>query len=161
MTFLCSIGLQAPSAKGCPCPSLRWRRGNAPFMTSDAFPRALSARLYYIGTSFSSTADDKTMTRQQHSDERPIIVYLDRHSLPTLEFTTRQSWIPSYNMNYCVVHLQDKVTPSTKTLWPGASFQNRSYWDRSSLFWIREDTSADDEGIVAWRFISKQILLIP
>jgi hypothetical protein len=26
-----------------------------------------------------------------------------------------------------VVHLQDKVTPSTKTLWPGASFQNRSY----------------------------------
>jgi hypothetical protein len=29
--------------------------------------------------------------------------------------------------NYCVVHLQDKVTPSTKALWPGASFQNRSY----------------------------------
>jgi hypothetical protein len=27
----------------------------------------------------------------------------------------------------CVVHLQDKVTPSTKALWPGASFQNRSY----------------------------------
>jgi hypothetical protein len=74
MTFLCSIGLQAPSSKGCPCPSLRWRRGNAPFMTSDAFPRALSARLYYIGTSFSSTADDKTKTRQQHSDERPIRV---------------------------------------------------------------------------------------
>jgi hypothetical protein len=43
-------------------------------MTSDTFPRALSARLYYIGTSFSSTADDKTMTRQQHSDERPISV---------------------------------------------------------------------------------------
>jgi hypothetical protein len=40
----------------------------------------------------------------------------------------------------CVVHLQDKVTPSTKALWPGASFQNRSYGDRSSLFWIREDT---------------------
>jgi hypothetical protein len=33
-----------------------------------------------------------------------------------------------------------KVMPSTKALWPGASFQNRSYWDRSSLFWIREDT---------------------
>jgi hypothetical protein len=30
----------------------------------------------------------------------------------------------------CVVHLQDKVTPSTKALWPGASFQYRSYWDR-------------------------------
>jgi hypothetical protein len=27
----------------------------------------------------------------------------------------------------CVVHLQDKVTPSTKALWPGASFQYRSY----------------------------------
>jgi hypothetical protein len=27
----------------------------------------------------------------------------------------------------CVVHLQDKVTPSTKALWPGASFQNRFY----------------------------------
>jgi hypothetical protein len=33
-----------------------------------------------------------------------------------------------------VVHLQDKVTISTKALWPGASFQNRSYGDRSSLF---------------------------
>jgi hypothetical protein len=34
-----------------------------------------------------------------------------------------------YNVQffYCVVHLQDKVTPSTKALWPGASFQNRSY----------------------------------
>jgi hypothetical protein len=40
----------------------------------------------------------------------------------------------------CVVHLQDKVTPSTKSLWPGASFQNRSYWDCSSLFWICKDT---------------------
>jgi hypothetical protein len=40
----------------------------------------------------------------------------------------------------CVVHLQDKVTPLTTALWPGASFQNRSYWDRSSLLWIREDT---------------------
>jgi hypothetical protein len=40
----------------------------------------------------------------------------------------------------CVIHLQDKVTPSTKALWPGASFQNRSYWECSSLFWIREDT---------------------
>jgi hypothetical protein len=30
-----------------------------------------------------------------------------------------------------------------------------------ALFWIREDTSADDEGIVAWRVISKQILRIP
>jgi hypothetical protein len=29
--------------------------------------------------------------------------------------------------DFCVVHLQDKVTPSTKALWPGASFQNRSY----------------------------------
>jgi hypothetical protein len=29
-----------------------------------------------------------------------------------------------------------------KALWPGASFQNRSYKYRSSLFWIREDTSA-------------------
>jgi hypothetical protein len=29
-----------------------------------------------------------------------------------------------------------------KALWPGASFQNRSYEYRSSLFWIREDTSA-------------------
>jgi hypothetical protein len=40
----------------------------------------------------------------------------------------------------CVVHLQDKVMPSTKALWPGASFQNRSYWECSSLFWICEDT---------------------
>jgi hypothetical protein len=46
------------------------------------------------------------------------------------------------SIDMCVVHLQDKVTPSTKALWPGASFQNRSYWYRSSLFWIREDTSA-------------------
>jgi hypothetical protein len=67
--------------------------------------------------------------------------------------------LPMSGSNRCVVHLQDKVTPSTKALWPGASFKNRSYWDRSSLFWIREDTSADDEGIVACRVISKQILL--
>jgi hypothetical protein len=26
------------------------------------------------------------------------------------------------------------------TMCPGASFQNRSYWDRSALFWIPEDT---------------------
>jgi hypothetical protein len=74
---------------------------------------------------------------------------------------TRKHRVVGTSWYCCVVHLQDKVTPSTKALWPGASFQNRSYWDRSSLFWIREDTSADDEGIVAWRVISKQILLIP
>jgi hypothetical protein len=32
-----------------------------------------------------------------------------------------------HHLDNCVVHLQDKVTPSTKALWPGASFQNRSY----------------------------------
>jgi hypothetical protein len=36
-----------------------------------------------------------------------------------------------------------------KALWPGASFQNRSYWDRSSLFWIREDTL-----LTSWRQLS-------
>jgi hypothetical protein len=34
---------------------------------------------------------------------------------------------PIDEIDRCVVHLQDKVTPSTKALWPGASFQNRSY----------------------------------
>jgi hypothetical protein len=32
-----------------------------------------------------------------------------------------------FSVDFCVVHLQDKVTPSAKALWPGASFQNRSY----------------------------------
>jgi hypothetical protein len=43
----------------------------------------------------------------------------------------QQEYLIIYNstalLYLCVVHLQDKVTPSTKALWPGASFQNRSY----------------------------------
>jgi hypothetical protein len=34
--------------------------------------------------------------------------------------------LDTVNVVLCI-HLQDKVTPSTKALWPGASFQNRSY----------------------------------
>jgi hypothetical protein len=47
------------------------------------------------------------------------------------------------SVDICVVHLQDKVTPSTKALWPVASFQNRSlsvalcFGYAKTLFWRR------------------------
>jgi hypothetical protein len=43
-----------------------------------------------------------------------------------------------------------------KALWPGTSFQYRSYWDCSSLFWIPEDTmpsswrQGDEQDICLW-----------
>jgi hypothetical protein len=40
---------------------------------------------------------------------------------------------------FSVVHLQG-ADLRPKALWHGMSFQNRSYLDCSSLFWIPEDT---------------------
>jgi hypothetical protein len=42
-------------------------------------------------------------------------------------FGISENIVFSNAIDNCVVHLQDKATPSTKALWPGASFQNRSY----------------------------------
>jgi hypothetical protein len=45
----------------------------------------------------------------------------------TISLFPEQSTLVVSSSNICVVHLQNKVTPSTKALCPGASFQNRSY----------------------------------
>jgi hypothetical protein len=47
-------------------------------------------------------------------------------------------WIPEKTNMLFICKAKTCLRP--KALWSGASFENRSYWDRSFLFWIRKDT---------------------
>jgi hypothetical protein len=98
------------------------------------------------------------------------------YNVPTGSKETVFNWIRhNWAKGYCYsdpqlgcssTHVFSSI--NSVSLWPGASFQNRSYWDSSALFWIPENTACpplnfrdlfvgeegvDPDIIIAWSAI--------
>jgi hypothetical protein len=53
--------------------------------------------------------------------------------------TNKLAWIAMWLLDVLFIYSGRQLAFSVSS-WPGASFQNRTYWDRSALFWIPEVT---------------------
>jgi hypothetical protein len=92
---------------------------------------------------------------------RALLSQLDMfwHYAPVYEDTSRHI-CSSHDREdtACIIMCCSSTQEDSVSSWPGASFQNRTYWDCSSLFCIAEDTvpSSWRQAVLISRWISRE-----
>jgi hypothetical protein len=66
---------------------------------------------------------------------------------------TRVTWSVKWPAIWCS---STKFSAQLRSSWPGASFQNRAYWDSIALFWISEDTVSSSQLILCQLAIDEE-----